>query len=436
MSQVFLETVDRTVMVNSIEALQSLAKGPRATDLLTKLQSLAVQVHETVLEILMEEDPKDMDKQHAILLALRRLTALAKRTDIGPLLSEEDPEGRLENLCGEISKTIGHQLSIREITEGKVPGIWEETESEAHQIWSSAVHEVFEFWLAATAWRVSNVVKNLEKASAESVEFLQRLRDGLAKMLIFCYDQFVDPDEGDYSDDHVAFAESVQKHAGDAAGALRTLFPKVWVDSDHSVLQSLAMTDDGHVIGGYVRFVRLKDSEVSSGSILKIKYVSVQTIIHIFFQMEQAGEEDEQEKSEAMSKLLLPIVRAVAPNWHQGVRREAAVVLSHIAGSSLSCRELAVMFSGMLQKIEPVRLLEAHMTCLCEDFDHWTNSEPELLENERPTEEEMEAFEEAEKQHATQVSATKFLAIPFPLFLLIHNSSPPWKSVQSACPPL
>ena len=43
------------------------------------------------------------------------------------------------------------------------------------------------------------------------------------------------------------------------------------------------------------------------------------------------------------------------------------------------------------------------MSCLCEDFDHWTNSEPEEIESQHPTEDEMAAFEEAEKRHKEQV---------------------------------
>ena len=50
-------------------------------------------------------------------------------------------------------------------------------------------------------------------------------------------------------------------------------------------------------------------------------------------------------------------------------------------------------------QIEPVRLLEAQMACLRQAFDDWLDMEPEELESDRPTEEELAEFENAEKAH-------------------------------------
>jgi hypothetical protein len=54
-------------------------------------------------------------------------------------------------------------------------------------------------------------------------------------------------------------------------------------------------------------------------------------------------------------------------------------------------------------QIEPVRLLEAHMACLRQDYEEWAGEEPEELGN-RPTEDEMAAHEVAEKAHKDKVS--------------------------------
>jgi len=43
------------------------------------------------------------------------------------------------------------------------------------------------------------------------------------------------------------------------------------------------------------------------------------------------------------------------------------------------------------------------MSCLRQDFEDWTDSEPEELASDRPSEEEMAEFEEAEKKHAQKV---------------------------------
>ena len=57
-------------------------------------------------------------------------------------------------------------------------------------------------------------------------------------------------------------------------------------------------------------------------------------------------------------------------------------------------------------QINPVRLLEAHMACLREEFEGWADSEPAEPESENPTEAENAAFEEAEKQHEEAVRMT------------------------------
>jgi cohesin complex subunit SA-1/2 len=57
----------------------------------------------------------------------------------------------------------------------------------------------------------------------------------------------------------------------------------------------------------------------------------------------------------------------------------------------------------------PVRFLEAQMACLNQTFNDWINVEPEL-ENDRPTDDELAAFEEAEKKHAAMFETMEQLA--------------------------
>jgi hypothetical protein len=45
------------------------------------------------------------------------------------------------------------------------------------------------------------------------------------------------------------------------------------------------------------------------------------------------------------------------------------------------------------------------MACLRISFEEWLNSEPEEPESDRPSEEEMEAFAEAEKLYKKKVSS-------------------------------
>ena len=43
------------------------------------------------------------------------------------------------------------------------------------------------------------------------------------------------------------------------------------------------------------------------------------------------------------------------------------------------------------------------MACLMQLYEDWLESEPDELDSDRPTEEEMQAFEWAEKRHAKKV---------------------------------
>ena len=58
---------------------------------------------------------------------------------------------------------------------------------------------------------------------------------------------------------------------------------------------------------------------------------------------------------------------------------------------------------SLVGKVDPVRLLEAHMASLRQSYENWMESEPAEIESDRPTDEEMNAFEVAEKEHESQV---------------------------------
>ncbi len=49
------------------------------------------------------------------------------------------------------------------------------------------------------------------------------------------------------------------------------------------------------------------------------------------------------------------------------------------------------------------------MACLRQSYEDWLECEPEELESDRPSEKEMQAFEEAEKRHREKVSDEKLL---------------------------
>ena len=98
------------------------------------------------------------------------------------------------------------------------------------------------------------------------------------------------------------------------------------------------------------------------------------------------------------------MARGLVANWCDGNRREAAIILNHLTGSGPQVGQTVQAMARLLKKVNSVRFLESQMSCLRVAFDEWLNSEPEDLETDSPTEEELQEFEQSEKRHAELVS--------------------------------
>lgn len=113
--------------------------------------------------------------------------------------------------------------------------------------------------------------------------------------------------------------------------------------------------------------------------------------------------DDDQDNVMLARDLLLPLVRSIAPNWKLGNRREAGIALAHVTGSGPEIGKVVTAMSRVLKRVDPVRLLEAHMASLRQSYEDWEDNEPEEPDNDRPSDEEMATFEEAEKRHREEV---------------------------------
>lgn len=76
------------------------------------------------------------------------------------------------------------------------------------------------------------------------------------------------------------------------------------------------------------------------------------------------------------------------------------MIMQHISGSGNLASQTILSLSRSLKKTNPVRMLESQMACLRLAFENWLDTEPDVLEETSPSEEEMQAFEEAEKNHS------------------------------------
>ena len=138
-------------------------------------------------------------------------------------------------------------------------------------------------------------------------------------------------------------------------------------------------------------------------------------------------------EAKMVNDLILPLARSLAANWNDGNRREAGVALAHIAGCGELAGDAIHAMAKLLKKvrlpdftnefafpsfltnrmqINPVRFLEAQMACLRLSFNRWLDYDPEELESERATEEELEAVEAKEKEQHALVSLAAFERAP------------------------
>lgn len=415
LSNIFLESTDQTVLKNCCMAIVSLAKGEhaRSNEALLRLKEMAGSLRDRLLELLDEKskqkddgsDDEDEasggDLDQSINLCLRRLKILSLRGFVAELLSEAADDtiddAELGNLCSAVTKYIGNELKIRENTvpedvpqDGsgiEVARIWETADEDIHAVVADSVSEGLDFLLTTVCWRLNKEIDAIEESdgmkeySDDEIKnhVVIQLRDWISKLIILCYEHWVNPNISEFiSKENLEFSEAVQSHGVRATGDLRSLFLRDWRKAKSPFLQACALPD-GILIGAGVRFVRSQEYKI------------------------REAKEGSDEKRRGIEANLLPVARGLCTNWEFGNRREAGTALAHIAGSGKEAHDVALAISRVLKKIQPVRLLEAHMACLRQDYEEWAESEPEEL-GDRPTDAEMAEYDEATAAHKERVS--------------------------------
>jgi len=303
LSEVFLESTDRTVLQNCALVVSTLAKGDhaRSGEALLRLKEIAGSLRDRLSKLLgdkskltrAEDDGSDSDEdsefsaadtEHAIALCLRRLGILSKRWYVADLLGddseENDGEHAVESLCTSIAEVVAKELQARKVTlddeeaadttDIQLPEIWTCSDNRIHALVADSVSETLAFFLSTLAWALNKEITKIEAEKSPATPDPEKhlvisLRDGLAKLLALCFEQFIEEKEGaeSFSEEHFAFSNTIQECAGRVAGDLRSLFPKELAEADFPFLPACALTNDAHLIGGYVRYLRSQEQKVS-----------------------------------------------------------------------------------------------------------------------------------------------------------------------------
>ena len=100
------------------------------------------------------------------------------------------------------------------------------------------------------------------------------------------------------------------------------------------------------------------------------------------------------------------------------------------SSSGPTASDIVSTTSRVLKKIDSVRLLESQMASLRQSYENWVDEEPEV-ESDRPTEEEMAEFEEAEKKHRQQFASLEQRASYFSQSLGVFGKLSDFKLVPA-----
>jgi len=373
-----------------------------------------------------EKEDEEEERWNSICLCLRRLALLSKRNYLGDLLAldtkrsqddsstiastieEQDP---ITNLFSLVAQRAAKNLKIREcaLPEDEeasivIPAIWEEKTGEVHLAVAKSFEQALLLIESLLSWRIERAIElerstkeqlkrdddshssvdtesvELDEATAEDLDgeakAIVRMRDGLYKLLGCGFDQYLHAeDQVPFSPQQKAFVDMIHVAVGKVANDMRSLLPKEWEDSVSPLLRKIALPDDGHLVGGFVRFFRAKEDSI-------------------------AGMEHGMAMKE---ELLLPLSRGVAATWsYHGNRREGGTALAHITHNSEEVSKSTGALCRVLKKLDPVRFLEAHMASLRQCYVDWLENFPEEP-SDRPTEEELEEFAEMEREHREEV---------------------------------
>lgn len=300
----FLRSADVTVLQNCGFALTFLATEDhaRSGEAALQLKKVTCLLRDRLIELFKDKadrssngdgDDEDsdvdtmslQDTEHGICLCLRRLSILSKRWDLASLFTENgaatESEKEMDSLCAAVAQVVAKDLQVRKVVAPEddadevpeTPKIWTTGNAELHAVVAETVSESLTFLVTSIAWRLKSAIAQLGEGDADETDLKEnvvvRMRDRLVKLIALCFDQFIDTTDGSesYTAEHIQFAFDVQMHAGSAAGDVRMLFLKAWSDSESPLLRELSLTEEGHLIGGYVRFLRSQEAQVCRFSV-------------------------------------------------------------------------------------------------------------------------------------------------------------------------
>merc|ERR1712238_283431 len=315
--------------------------------------------------------------------------------------NEDEDEDEIEGLFYTISEAMGKRLTDRmskydreakddATTIVTTPTIWKDDDPDIHEAVSLTIDKALRVLLVIVSQELletqnrrqefetseHNGNNNMDIDVDEDDFPVLKMRDNLVRVLGLCFDQHLPKIEGvEYTSEQHEFAASVQDGAGKATSDLRTLFPSDWSNATDPVRKALALTsgqDFENLISGFVRWFQSRE--------------------------EMLGVKEDTGSNAMVKNGLLPLARIINLNYQDFHRKEAGMLLKYIASGKLASQTI-LSLTHKLKKTNPLRMLEAYISCIKSSFENWVDNEPTEPEESAPSEEEIQKFEEAELRH-------------------------------------
>ena len=316
LSSIFLESPDETVLSNIAHSMSYLSKGDhaRVNDVKNVLKKMAEVLKKRVLDLVADGDTDDIteenvtpnrkrktrkkednsskkrkisldssqdskeDSEYVLMINLKRLRILSKSYDILSPLGGDDG---VEHFTFELTRKLSQQLTSR-----KANKLVFEDNQKVHGLVAQSIYEGLNLLLVLTAWRLrllqdeekvlileedlSTEMKDDDEVTEIESHVTLTLRDRMIGLIEACFEHFLVFDETDeekslnfFPKAMIEFSHSVQITAGKISSDLRILFPKAWKNASNPYLRSLALVEDGRLIGGFVRYFRSQEGMVS-----------------------------------------------------------------------------------------------------------------------------------------------------------------------------
>merc|ERR1712238_429009 len=315
--------------------------------------------------------------------------------------NEDEDEDEIEGLFYTISEAMGKRLTDRmskydreakddATTIVTTPTIWKDDDPDIHEAVSLTIDKALRVLLVIVSQELletqerrqefetseHNGNNNMDIDVDEDDFPVLKMRDNLVRVLGLCFDQHLPKIEGvEYTSEQHEFAASVQDGAGKATSDLRTLFPSDWSNATDPVRKALALTsgqDFENLISGFVRWFQSRE--------------------------EMLGVKEDTGSNAMVKNGLLPLARIINLNYQDFHRKEAGMLLKYITCGKLASQTI-LSLTHKLKKTNPLRMLEAYISCIKSSFENWVDNEPTEPEESAPSEEEIQKFEEAELRH-------------------------------------